>query len=74
MPLAGSAPALSSAIRAKLVARSGWVKDNADLTAFCDDIASAVVDHLIANTIVSPLGVPPMTTAMGPVGGFGVLT
>lgn len=70
--MALSAPVLSAAIRAKLVARS-WAEDNAALTAFCDDIADAVVTHITTTAVVLPLLLvaPP---GGGPVVGTGTVT
>lgn len=64
MPLTGSAPVLSAAIRAALIAdpRTGAVDDSAlptsqkALTAFCDVIAQTVLAHVVANAVVT---VPP---------------
>ena len=69
MPL--SAPGLSAAIKAKLVAR-GWFNNDADGQAFCDDLAGAIVAYLVANTSVIPtLLVAP--GGGGPVTGTGTI-
>jgi hypothetical protein len=64
MPLAGSAPVLSAAIRAAMIAdpRTRAVDDTtmpADekaLTAFCDVIAEVVLAHIVANAVVAGTG------------------
>lgn len=57
MPLTGTAPALSAALRAALVAEpSTGAKDNAGLTKFCDVIAATVLAHITANAVVATTG------------------
>jgi len=61
MPLAGSAPVLSAAIRAALIAdpRTGarddtLLPDNEKaLTAFCDVIAETVLTHITLNAVTA---------------------
>lgn len=76
MPLTGSAPTLSSAIRAALLANpDAKAVDNAALTALCDAIATRVVAHIVANAVVNSLGlVAPPGTAGGPVTGASTLS
>lgn len=58
MPLTGTAPALSAALRAALIANSNvHAVDGPALTGLCDAIASVVLAHIIANATV--LGTAP---------------
>jgi hypothetical protein len=70
MPL--TSVSLQNKIRTNLVALS-FVVDNADLTAFCDAIASAVVSEITTNALVMPVALvaPP---GGGPVTGTGTVT
>lgn len=60
MPLTGSASTLSAALRAALLANSDTqAQDNDALTAVCDEIASVVLAHIVANAVVTiPPGIP----------------
>lgn len=70
MPLTSAS--LKTKIRANLVGLS-FIVDNADLTAFCDAIATAVVSEITTNAVVVPtLLVAPFRG--GPVTGTGVVT
>lgn len=72
--MALSTSRLSASIRAKLVARS-WAADGPELTAFCDDIAQAVIEEITTNAVVPALGlIAPPGTAGGPVTGSAVVT
>lgn len=75
MALTGSNGALSTSLRAAFLANpdTGAV-DNDALTALCDVIAQVVVQHIVANAVVSPIGVPaPMSNSGGPVVGTGMI-
>lgn len=77
MPLGGSAPALSSALRAALLGANAGFLDNAALTGMCDAIADAVLNHVVANALVNvpALGiVAPPGVAGGPCTGAAVGT
>jgi hypothetical protein len=50
--MALSAPTLSAALRVSLAGR-GFIADGPELTAFCDDIAAAVVAHIVSNAVVT---------------------
>lgn len=55
--MALNATTLSAAIKAGLLANGdAQAVDNAALTALCDEVATAVVAHVIANAVVT---VPP---------------
>jgi hypothetical protein len=72
--MALSASRLSAAIRANLVART-WAVDGPELTAFCDDLASAIVTEITAHATVPALGlISPPGTVGGPVTGSAVVT
>ena len=74
MPLTGSAPVLSAAIRSAVLANPdvGGIDGDA-LTGLCDAIASTVLAHIIANAVVLPalLVAPP---GGGPVTGTGTVS
>jgi len=72
VPLSSST--LSSALRSALLANGDSnAVDNAQLTALCDEIASAVVTHIKNNAVVNPtLLVAP--SGGGPVTGTGTIT
>jgi len=73
--MALSTSRLSASIRSKLVARGSFIADGAELTAFCDDIAQAVVEEITTNAVVPALGlIAPPGTAGGPVTGSAVVT
>lgn len=57
MPLTGTAPVLSAALRAAMLANPavGAVNGPA-LTALCDAIATTVLAHITANALVSTTG------------------
>lgn len=72
--MALSASRLSAALRTKLVAHA-WAADGAELTAFCDDLASAIVTEITTNAEVPALGlIAPPGTAGGPVTGEAKVT
>jgi len=62
--MALSAPVLSAALRAGLLARpETQAQDDEALTAMCDVIAETVIAHMVANALVTiPPGVPVATT------------
>jgi hypothetical protein len=69
--MALSASRLSAAIRAKLGARA-WSADGPELTAFCNDLAEAIITEITVNAVVVPvLLLAPPGTAGGPVTGTG---
>jgi hypothetical protein len=52
--MALSASVLSTALRAKLLANAASkAQDNAALTALCDEIAAAVVEHIKTSAVVN---------------------
>lgn len=54
MPLTGSAPVLSTALRAAMLANpETMAQDNPALTAMCDAIATTVLAHITANAVVA---------------------
>lgn len=72
MPLTGSASTLSAALRAALLANSDTqAQDNDALTAVCDEIASVLLAHIVANAAVLP---GTMANSGGPVVGIGLVT
>jgi hypothetical protein len=74
MPLAGSASTLSASLKAALLAGPTGAVDNEALDAFCDALSNVVIGHIVANAIVSPVGLPaPMSNTGGPVVGTGVI-
>jgi hypothetical protein len=72
--MALSESTLSAAIKANLLAApAAGAVDNAALTALCDAVAAAVVDHITAAAVVLPtLLVAP--SGGGPVTGTGEVT
>ncbi len=65
MPLTGSAPVLSAALRAGLLGNADSLAvDNAALTALCDVIAAQVLAHIVANAVL----VVPATGIVAPPG------
>lgn len=72
--MALSAPGLSAALKAKLLANGATLaQDNSALQALCDEIGAAVVEYLTANAVVVPtLLVAP--SGGGPVTGTGSIT
>lgn len=57
MPLTGSAPVLSAALRAAMLANPAiGAVDGPALTAMCDAIATTVLAHITANALVSTTG------------------
>jgi len=72
--MALSTSRLSAAIRAKLVAHA-WAADGPELTAFCDDIALAVIEEITLHAVVPALGlIAPPGAGGGPVTGQAVIT
>lgn len=66
MPLTGTAPVLSAALRAAMLASPAiGALDNAGLTAMCDAIANTVITHILVNAIVVTVGGP--ATQTGPI-------
>lgn len=74
--MALNASTLAGLIKSKRLAALGASGvDNAAMTADCNAIAQAVVEHLLADAVVNPLGLfAPPGTAGGPVTGGGSLT
>ncbi len=57
MPLTGTAPLLSAALRAAMLAHPAvGAVDGPALTALCDAIATTVLAHITANALVSTTG------------------
>ncbi len=71
--MALSASTLATLMRSKLLAdASTQAQDNAALTAMCDAIAEAVVEHVVAAGVVLPTALlAPPGTLGGPVTGTG---
>lgn len=75
MPITGTAPILSLAIKTALLADpASMARDNDALEVLCSAIAQAVIDHLVANALVTvPPGVA-VATAGGPAAQVGATT
>lgn len=64
MPL--SKPNLATELRAKIISKYGGnPDDSATLNKFCEAIADAVVDHIVANALVTSVTSTPGASAGG---------
>jgi hypothetical protein len=72
MALAGTGKALGRKIAVKIIAPDADPEVRADIIALWESIGDVVVDHLIANTQVTP-GIPVSTTG-GPTAQTGATT
>jgi hypothetical protein len=79
MPLTGSEAALKTAMRAAILAGNCNAVDGPELTGLVGAIVDTLIAHIVANAVVSPVGMPlPLTAppgvAGGPVTGVGTIT
>lgn len=57
MPLTGSSPTLSAALRAAMLAEPALgAVDGIALTKLCDTLASTILAHIVANALVTTTG------------------
>lgn len=75
MPITGTAPILSAAIKAALLADpASGAKDNDALEVLCSTIATHVLNHLIANGLITVTVATTGTAAAQAGGGTGTIS